>query len=42
MSDTALTLRPLQPGDCDRLLSWIDSEDALVSVVGREGVLVAA
>jgi RimJ/RimL family protein N-acetyltransferase len=29
MSDTALTLRPLQPGDCDRLLSWIDSEDAL-------------
>ena len=29
MSDTALTLRPLQAGDCDRLLSWIDSEDAL-------------
>ncbi len=29
MSDTALTLRPLEAGDCDRLLSWIDSEDAL-------------
>ncbi len=29
MSETALTLRPLQAGDCDRLLSWIDSEDAM-------------
>ena len=29
MADTTLTLRPLQPADCDRLLSWIDSEDAL-------------
>ncbi len=29
MSDTALTLRPLQAADCDRLLSWIDSADRL-------------
>ena len=29
MSDTALTLRPMRAGDCDRLLSWIDCEDAL-------------
>jgi RimJ/RimL family protein N-acetyltransferase len=26
---TALTLRALQPADCDRLLTWIDSSDAL-------------
>ncbi|MFL5859729.1 MAG: GNAT family N-acetyltransferase [Solirubrobacteraceae bacterium] len=25
----SLTLRPLRPGDCDRLLTWIDCEDAL-------------
>ncbi|MFL5860034.1 MAG: GNAT family N-acetyltransferase [Solirubrobacteraceae bacterium] len=25
----SLTLRPLQPSDCDRLLTWIETEDAL-------------
>src|SRR5262249_18304932 len=25
----ALELRPLQPADCDRLLTWVDSADAL-------------
>jgi RimJ/RimL family protein N-acetyltransferase len=29
MTPPVLTLRPLQAGDCDRLLGWIDSEDAL-------------
>jgi RimJ/RimL family protein N-acetyltransferase len=29
MAPQALTLRPLGPADCDRLLSWVDSEDAL-------------
>ena len=32
VSDTSappvLTLRALEPGDCDRLLTWIDSADA--------------
>ena len=25
----ALTLRPLEPSDCERLLTWIDTSDAL-------------
>src|SRR6202012_1124150 len=28
-SPPALTLRPLAPADCERLLTWIDSADAL-------------
>jgi hypothetical protein len=34
----ALTLRPLQPGDCDRLLAWIDSADALWQWSGARAV----
>ena len=29
MASPVLRLRPLQAADCDRLLSWVDSEDAL-------------
>jgi RimJ/RimL family protein N-acetyltransferase len=36
MSPPALTLRPLQAADCERLLSWIDSEDALYQWSGTQ------
>jgi RimJ/RimL family protein N-acetyltransferase len=37
MASPALTLRPLQAADCDHLLSWIDSEDAMYQWSGARG-----
>jgi RimJ/RimL family protein N-acetyltransferase len=37
MASPALILRPLQAADCDRLLSWIHSQDAMYQWSGARG-----